>query len=409
MTPPKVSPPPPAAPPPAPALPAKPPARKSGARKLGVPLAISGITALLLSGGFLLQRQAAAQVNSHALASEPRAVTVVEAKAGAYQKTRTYVGTLLPWLEAKLGPQLTAAMVETVHVRPGDVVRRGQVLATLDCRNATASNQAITAQAQALRARQLAFAREAERIQGLVDGGYVSLNEAEQKQASALSNEAQLSALLAQQQGKSLEVNDCVLRAPFDGEVASRLADPGTFVRPGGVVLTVVDRHKVRLAFDVPESDSAAVSAGGQISLELLARGTQQKATVSRVSPFADLHTRALKAEADLDNADRSIPVGTTAEVTVAFGSPEPALEIPLSAARIRGTTATVMVVENDVAEKRELEVLGESGKTLFVSPSMPAGTRVVTFGRAQLKPKEKVVSRLESVSAPGPKSGGAR
>jgi len=39
-------------------------------------------------------------------------------------------------------------------------------------------------------------------------------------------------------------VSDCVLRAPFDGEIATRLVDPGAFVRPGTSIVSVIDRAR---------------------------------------------------------------------------------------------------------------------------------------------------------------------
>ena len=117
-------------------------------------------------------------------------------------------------------------------VRPGAAVQRDEVLATLDCRNASASSQAVGAEARAIDARQQAVAHESARVQSMLDGGFVSPNEAEQKAAQSASEQAQLAAQRAKLASTSLEVNDCVLRAPFDGEIATRTIDPGAFVRP---------------------------------------------------------------------------------------------------------------------------------------------------------------------------------
>ena len=65
------------------------------------------------------------------------------ARAGSYQPSRVYVGTLEAWLTASIGPQLVSAYVDTVLVRPGAVVKRGEVLATLDCRDASAASQGV--------------------------------------------------------------------------------------------------------------------------------------------------------------------------------------------------------------------------------------------------------------------------
>lgn len=275
-------------------------------------------------------------------------------------------------------------------------MKRGDVLATLDCRNASAASMAVSHQARALGERQKAAAKEASRLGELLDGGYASPNEVEQKQAQSAANEAQIQALLAQSAGKSLEVGDCVLRAPFDGEVATRLADPGTFVRPGAAIVEVVDRSVVRLTGDVPEIDFNAVLPKTPAKIKLLATGKELTGDVSRRAPSADTSTRTVHFEIDLANTDREIPVGTTAEVVIEIGEAVPAVELPLLSAKIRGRTATVFVVKDGVATKQSVEVLGERGGSVFVKPTLAPGSQVVTQGRSLLANNDRVAAKLE-------------
>lgn len=367
-----------------------------------VPVGIAGVVVAALAGGGFLLHRAESGVNKVALANEPKGVTVVEARGTTYRESRRYVGTLEAWLSAKVGPQLASGYVDTVLVRPGALVKRGDVIATLDCRNASTANQAVAMQARALEQRQKASAREAARMNELLDGGYASANEVDQKQANVAANEAQMQALLAQAAGKSLEVNDCVLRAPFDGEIAARLVDPGSFVRPGAAIVHLVDRSVVRLSADVPESDFDAVAPKTPITMKLLSTGKSVTGEVARRAPTADPSTRTVHFEVDVPNKDHEIPVNTTAEVHVDVGAAVPATEIPLLAARIKGKTATLFVVESSVAKKETAVVLGERGGSLFVKPELKPGTHVVTQGRALLANNDKVAAKLES---PPPKA----
>ncbi|HSY42010.1 MAG TPA: biotin/lipoyl-binding protein, partial [Polyangia bacterium] len=161
-----------------------------GRSKLPLTIGASAV-AIVLVGGLMMWR-ADARTNKEALAGRPKPVTVVRAKRATFRPTRTYVGTLQPWIAANVGPQLVSAYVDTVLVRPGATVRKGEVLATLDCREASAATKAIAARARALDARQQAVAHEATRTQGLLNGGFVSPNEAEQKNAQSTSEAAQV-------------------------------------------------------------------------------------------------------------------------------------------------------------------------------------------------------------------------
>ncbi|MGV3619675.1 MAG: efflux RND transporter periplasmic adaptor subunit [Archangium sp.] len=364
------------------------------------PVVVVIATVLFVLAGAALWRRSVATENTVSLADAPKGVTVVEPRVTTWRPKKRFVGTLKPLLEARIGPQLTAAMVDTVLVRPGQRVKKGDVLATLDCRNASASRAAVSAQARALQARQLALQHETERTAALVDGGFVSLNDVEQRQASVSAAMEQLAAVSALQDSKSLEVNDCVMRAPFSGEISSRLADPGTFVRPGSIVVTLIDRSTLRLAFEVPEVDFSAVQVGTPLQLSLLANGAAREVPVARVSPEADPITRTLHVEADLGNDDGALPAGTTSEVFVEVGTPRRVTQVPLVAARVKGNKATVFVVEADKAYSREFTVVGEQGAHLFVDAEIPAETRIVTEGRSQLRQYDLVKAQLEVPSA---------
>ncbi len=362
-----------------------------------VPVIIGGVTFAVVALGALLVSRASGGVNRVALADAPKGVTVVAARAARYRATRRYVGTVQPWLEARVGPQIISAYVDTVLVRPGDVVRKGQVIATLDCRNASASSKAVSMQARALQTEQEALAHEAARVAELKEGGFASANEIENRAATSASKQAELMETQAKMQRASLEVNDCVLRAPFPGEIAARLVDPGAFVRPGTDVATIVDRNTVRVVGEVPEADFDVVGVGTLVRIHALATGRKMGATIARRSPAADPSTRTIHVEIDVPDPDRALPTGTTAEIEIDVGTPAPATEIPLVGAAVRGAKATVFVVDGAVARKGAYAVVGEHGGNLYVEPTLPAGSHVVTEGRALLKDGDRVESKLDT------------
>jgi RND family efflux transporter MFP subunit len=366
-------------------------------RLIGLPsmMLLGALGGVLAVGGVLYMR-AASSTNQVALAAQPKPVTATLGAAQPFQPARRYVGTIEPWLSASVGPQMISAYVDTVLVRPGDVVKRGAVLATLDCRNASAMSRVVAAQARAIDAMHTASANEASRVASLLDGKYVSQNEVDQKTAEAASKEAQLAALQAQAVGTSLQVDDCVLRSAFDGEISDRRADPGAFVRPGSSIATIIDRHMIRISAEVPEDDFDAVAPGTPVRLHLLATGKDLTSRIARRSPGADPATRTTHIEIDIDNADKSIPVWTTAELSLDVGTPIAATAIPLAAATVHAGKAKVFVVDKGVAHLRRALVIGEREGTLFVdSKALPAGTPVVLEGRNLLEDGEPVTAKV--------------
>jgi len=370
-----------------------------------IPIVIVGATlALALLGAFMVWH-AGHKVNHTTLAGVSRPVSVVEAKAGSYRDSRTYVGTIQPWIEADIGPQYISAYVQTVLVRPGDVVAEGAVVATLDCSNPSASSRAAAMQARAVDARHRALADESVRVQSLLDGGFVAQNESEQKSAQSEAEQAQLLEANAKLSSASLDVKDCILRAPFAGEISTRVVDPGAFVRPGTTIVSIVDRNVLRVTADAPEKDFDVVSVGTTVAITALSTGSKVDAKISRRAPKADPATRTIHFEVDVADPNRTIPVGTTGTINIDVGHPTSATEIPVYAATVIEDKAALFVVDRGIAHKRDVEILGEVGGTLFLRPEqLPVGTVVVSEGQALLENNDHVEAKED---APAPATAG--
>jgi membrane fusion protein (multidrug efflux system) len=374
-------------------------------------LIVAGGTVALILCVVLLSVRAAHGVNRIPLATALRPVTVVAAQEVPYVRSRMYVGAIEPWVEASVGPQYISGYVETVLVRPGAVVARGDVLATLDCSNPNAATRAVEMRARAVDAQMRAAGDEATRLTTMLEGGFVSPNDVEQKTAVSTAAQAQLLETKANLLRSSLDVRDCVLRAPFDGEIGTRTVDPGAFVRPGASIVSIVDRNTVRVTVDAPEKDFDALAPSKVVQIDLLATDAHLSAPIARRAPRADPKTRTIHVEVDVSDPERQYPVGTTAIVRAQVGQPVPATRIPIYAATQDQGKARLFVVDRGIAHARTLPVLGEVGGDLFFAPSaLPAGSLVVTEGRALLSDGDAVDARADAEAADGgaPKQEGA-
>lgn len=311
-----------------------------------IPAAIAGFVLCTLIGGLILLRSHRLGTPTPPPAEALPTVGVARATATIYANTRRYVGRLEPWAHAVIGPKTLSAYVAAVMVRPGDDVVKGDTLATLDCRNALAATP---------------------QREPTVEG-----------------------APPAAPRG----VGDCTFRAPFDGEIATRTADPGTFVAPGQAILTIVDRSTIRLVVDVPESDFNEVKPGTAVTIRSLATGGTVTSRVSRRAPAVDINSHSVNIEIDLTDDEKILPLGTTAEVVTQQGEPTSASEIPASAAKIRGDIASVMVVDGDTVSRVRVKLLGERDGKVYVEPTLTAGTQVVTDSAKQLRDGDHVTVR---------------
>jgi RND family efflux transporter MFP subunit len=373
-------------------------------RRSGRAYAVSVIVATLVIAvlGQWLYARAMSAAPVAPLADAPVEVTAIEAVRAEYRPVARYVGEIEPWLEASIGPQLTSAYVTEVRVRPGDVVTHGDVVATLDCRESRASAAATRDEALAVAAQERALARQAERTSALLDAGFVAANEVDLRAASSEERLHTHAAREAQASRSSLFVGDCTLRAPFDAEIETRDVDPGAFVGPGTVVLRVVDRSRVRVIADIPETALAEVAPGREVDLHVIASDTTLHTTVTRRAPAADPVSRTVRIEIDVPNDDRAMPVRTTAEILVTASRGVDAIALPLVAATIVGARARVWIVDEGIARRRTLRVVGESGARVYVRPEIAPGTILVVEGREALDEGMRVhLGRMLEAAAP--------
>jgi RND family efflux transporter MFP subunit len=232
-------------------------------------------------------------------------------------------------------------------------------------------------------------------VQEIASGGFASANEVEQLRARASAEKADIEGARANYATKQMEVNDCILRAPFDGDVVARFVDPGAYVRPGEPVLAVADRNTMIIVADAPESDFTAVAPDTVVEIGIEAVGAKFRAPISRRTPMADPGTRTVRFEIDVDRGAEQLPVGATARLAIPVGKPAKAAQLPIQAATLREHRASVFVVENGVAHERQLAVVGQSAGQLYVDPSL-AGAHVVLEGRSLLADGDKVQAAQE-------------
>ena len=189
------------------------------------------------------------------------------------------------------------APITEVHVRPGDRVRRGATLVTLDARDSQANqgraDAASISAAEAVRAAEadvraaesaLALARLThDRMATLharrsataqeLDQAVAALKAADAQQASAQSRLAAAAAARdaagASATGAAVSTTYAVLQAPFDGLITERHADPGTTATPGMPLLTVEDPATYRLEVRLDEARAALVQIGHTVQVRV--------------------------------------------------------------------------------------------------------------------------------------------
>jgi membrane fusion protein, multidrug efflux system len=134
------------------------------------------------------------------------------------------------------------------------------------------------------------------------------------------------------------------IRAPFDGSVTERYADPGAFIQQSKL-LSIVDISKVRVLLDVPESEVRFSPLGTEARVHLDALpGNTLTGKVSRISGALDPVTRTMRVEIDLPNPGTLIYPGMFARVELGVERHPNVLVIPGKAVATSQDKAFVFV-----------------------------------------------------------------
>lgn len=254
-----------------------------------------------------------------------------------------------------------AAELLRLDVREGEPVRAGQVLGQLDDRDARlrlrqAEEQAAQAQAQLdIAARNLA------NNQALVDQGFISRHALDTSRSNREAAQATLLAARAAADLARRQVADAVLRAPLDGEVQERLAEPGERLAVDARILEIVDRSRLELAAALPPQAVPGLQAGAPAEVRLDGLERPLAARLLRLNPGADPTTRAVTAYLGLP-ADPALRPGLYARGRLRLARHE-VLALPRDAVRQDRHPPYALAVDAAGQVQARTLVLGRQGR----------------------------------------------
>ncbi len=139
--------------------------------------------------------------------------------------------------------------------------------------------------------------------------------------------QSQLQVAQADREQTSVLMQYAQVRAPYDGIVTHRRVDTGDFVTSAATTRTeplfTVERvDRLRIIFDVPESESSLVAVGQPTTLHVDAlKGRSFPGRVKRTAGVLDARTRTLRVEAELDEPQPSLRPGMYGMITVTFAT----------------------------------------------------------------------------------------
>ncbi len=303
---------------------------------------------------------------SHATAGPSVSTRVVAVEPRALWAFEDVVGTVRSRLRSAVEAKIPGR-IESVRAVPGQSVKPGELLVTLDAREAQARlESAVAVREQAT--------RDLQRVSRLEKDGAATQSELDAVRARSRVAEAAVS------EAETI-LGYTRVTAPFGGVITRKLADVGDLASPGRALLEIEDPTVLRFEADVPEALLDRISPGMKLPVRVASGTNVLGGTVSEIAPVADPASRTFLVKLDLP-LEAGLRAGQFGRMAVPTGG-DPVPQVPTTAVFRRGQIEYVWVVLNGRSQLRMIRTGKQDGTWTEILAGLSPGESVVVSGAA--------------------------
>jgi multidrug efflux system membrane fusion protein len=312
----------------------------------------------------------------------------------------TYSGRLQAIDQADIRTQVSGA-IAAVHFHDGQLVKKGDLLFTIDPRVYAAEVDRAAAQVAQARAHRAYATSDAARAERLIAGNAVSRRDYDLAQNAAREASANLAAASAALELAQVNVGYTKIVAPIAGRVSRAEVTAGNIVFPGAgaaVLTTVVSVSPIYASFDVDEHTylnfpGENQGSGQPVYLGLAnQQGYPRKGVIDSIDNQLDASSGTIRVRARFDNADGGLVPGLFARVKVVGDAFHEAVLVSDAAIGTDQDKRFVLVVDaQGKVQYREVALGALFGDLREVTHGMKAGEKIVVNGLQRAQPGTQV------------------
>jgi multidrug efflux system membrane fusion protein len=362
-------------------------------RRLALAVASLFAVAGLVTGGIAVRKSTAAP-SPTAQATPVAVATVVASEVALWDE---FSGRLEAVERVDVRSRVAGA-VHSAHFTEGALVRKGDLLVTIDPAPYVAEVDRARAQLAAAHARLTNATSERERAERLWNESAISRREVDERVNALREAEANVQAAEAALQSARLNLGYTEVRAPVSGRVGKLEVTQGNLVAsgPGAAVLTtLVSVNPIYASFDADEQVVARAlrDAGSRLStipvgMKTAADGEERSGHLQLVDNQVNARSGTVRVRAVFDNKDGELMPGQFAHVRLGRPKAIPAVLIIDRAIGTDQSRKFVMVVGQDnKAAYREVTLGGTADGLRIVSSGLEKGERIVVNGLQRVRP----------------------
>jgi RND family efflux transporter MFP subunit len=209
--------------------------------------------------------------------------------------------------------------IQSATARPGNALKKGDVLATLDERDFVLRLELARAKRDSAKVATEDAEKEFKREQELKNANASTATSYDKIKANY--DQAKIALKLAELDVQNAEyaLKDTKLVAPYDCVVSAQLHYDGEAVQstPVTPVYEVYDTSEPEVTLSAPERLMSKVKVGGKLDVAIPSAGVQSTAQVTRIVPVISDRTRTFQVTAKLAAHDKIVVAGAYAEATL--------------------------------------------------------------------------------------------
>lgn len=339
---------------------------------------VVGIALLLLSGVFFPSDEievASASTTPEVQTQSLMTVKVMEANAEPFTKDIVLRGYTEALRTVSLKSQVKGRITE-LPVEKGMRVQKGDAICRIDVEDREANyNESVALVKQ----RELEFAAS----EKLFAQGHRS----ETQHSGAKSA---VEAAIARSLRMKVDLDNTIIRAPFDGVINDRMIEVGDYMKEGEVCALIMEEDPFLVVADISENDISKIKVGDEAHA-VLQNGQRVDGKIRYISSIADTATRTFRVELEVSNPARDILDGVTAELVIQANQ---VMAQKMSPATLvlddRGLVGVRVVDSDNMVHFREVEIIGNHESGVWVS-GLDESSKIIIEGHEFVKAGEAV------------------
>jgi multidrug efflux pump subunit AcrA (membrane-fusion protein) len=322
--------------------------------------------------------------------------------------------------------------VEKINVREGDRVKAGDVLATLDAREAEASvaqaqasleaaaarlkqvkataEEAIRSQMQQARANLELAEADLKRTRDLFEKNFIArqqLDEARTKYNVAKAgddlaqnhvrqrtweNDIALAEAQVRQARATIDLNraqlaNLVILSPMNGGITRRHVDPGTMVKDTSPILTLMDLGEVKMVVNVIEREFIRLQRGQTVQVTVMAFPNRTfQGRIDIITPALEMQSRTAEIQITIPNPGYILNPGMFGKVEILLRSDPKATLVPIQALMTGDDRNYVYVLKEGKVHQRPVQKGMTKDTVVEIAKGVSPGEQVVTAGHEFLR-----------------------